>query len=220
MSNQVNWSERIAVHSSNMLRVLLVCEHLSHAGGYVLNANLPWSRVTRLNLTQSERVFCSVAYSVQRQPLKMQPIINEMTSRAVTHVVVILLIEWLWSTLGDVFVQNQLTISNVFKCGNISLCYSSQPYKSFRVRSKGQCVNECQHQQQPQPCIGVNYRETNGVCDIFIGNLEANYFVKNEIGCQYFQVTLKLVLSASQVLIDCNDLFDNMTNNRKRLSVD
>ena len=88
--------------------------------------------------------------------------------------------------------RQQFTQFTQFKCDDIPVCAISQPSKSFSVTSKGQCVLYCQQRrQQPESCVGVNYKEQINTCDVF--NYEVYQFKKNVTGCQYVQVNQKTI---------------------------
>jgi hypothetical protein len=90
--------------------------------------------------------------------------------------------------------SQQFTQFTQFKCDNIPVCANSQPSKSFSVTSKAQCVLYCQQRrQQPESCVGVNYKDQKSTCEIF--NYEVYRFKKNVTGCRYIQVRINVLSS-------------------------
>lgn len=79
-----------------------------------------------------------------------------------------------------------------FVCENSPVCLAGEPSTSFYAKSEIECVSICQRQnQQPQYCIGVNYRRGEIVCDMFYSStntLNPSDFRKNFTGCQFIQV--------------------------------
>jgi len=106
--------------------------------------------------------------------------------------VILVVVELPWSVLCTGNVQAQLSLFSPFTCGGAAVCVGSKPVKSFGVGSQAQCVLECKRQlrQGPEPCVGVNYRQKNNVCDIFFDVDDFTNFTKNEPGCQYIQVCI------------------------------
>ena len=92
--------------------------------------------------------------------------------------------------------RQQFTQFTQFKCDDIPVCAISQPSESFSVVSKAQCVLYCQQRrQQPESCVGVNYKEEESTCEVF--NIEVYKFKKNVTGCQYIQVGINVSSSYS-----------------------
>jgi len=89
-------------------------------------------------------------------------------------------------------VQAQFLLFSLFTCDGAAVYVGSKPVKSFGVGSQGQCVVECKRQQRqgPEPCVGVNYRQENNVCDIFSDVDDFTNFTNNEPECQYTQVCI------------------------------
>jgi hypothetical protein len=68
-----------------------------------------------------------------------------------------------------------------------SICANSTADRSFNVRSKAQCIHECQQGGERSACVGVNYRQVANVCEVY-NQCPASYNV-NETGCQFLRVT-------------------------------
>lgn len=93
----------------------------------------------------------------------------------------------LCSVLGDEMMLGQFILFTLFKCDGAATCVVDEPAKSFSVESQTQCILECKW-QKPEPCVGVNYRQLNNICDMFFNVTDFTDFKKRETGCQYIQV--------------------------------
>jgi len=107
-------------------------------------------------------------------------------------VLILVVVQLAWTVLCTVNVQAQCSLFSPLICDGAAVCVGSKPVKSFGVGSQGQCVLECKRQQRqgPEPCVGVNYRQENNVCDIFSDVDDFTNFTKNEPACQYIQVCI------------------------------
>lgn len=84
-------------------------------------------------------------------------------------------------------IQNRNVYFTGIKSDSGLFCATSSPNKTLTVRSKLQCTLQCQQlNQQPNCCVGVNYRQQSNQCDVFF-KMPTSY-VKNSTGCQYIQV--------------------------------
>jgi len=104
----------------------------------------------------------------------------------------LVVIQLSWSVLCTGNVQAQFSLFSQFTCDGAAVCVGSEPVKSSGVGSQAQCILECKRQQRqgPEPCVGVNYRQENNVCDFFSNVDDFTNFTKNEPGCQYIQVCI------------------------------
>jgi len=105
------------------------------------------------------------------------------------------------SVLCNGSIQSQLSLFSPLICDGTAVCVGSIPVKSFVVGLQGQCVVECKRQQRqgPEPCVGVNYRQENNLCDIFSDVDDFTNFTKNEPGCQYIQVCIASIQSHFEI---------------------
>ena len=94
-----------------------------------------------------------------------------------------------WTASCQEITVGQFSAFSAFKCDGASVCLLSMPSNSFSFGSQLQCVSECKFmRRQNKPCIGINYRQLNNVCDVFSNVTESSQFTKKVAGCQYFQV--------------------------------
>ena len=80
--------------------------------------------------------------------------------------------------------QDNFVLFTPLKCSCDPVCVMSEPVKAFNVQSQGQCVMECKR-QKCEPCVGVNFRQQNYVCELFSNVTNLSDFSNTETGCQY-----------------------------------
>lgn len=74
----------------------------------------------------------------------------------------------------------------------VGVCATSPPSQSLGVKTKIQCVVECQHRQEQSSCVGVNYRQDGNVCELF--DTDPTTFSSSVPGCQYIKVSTRAML--------------------------